>query len=73
MTEVAGMSVTIQTYALLLTAAMASSLNALGGYFICQIDFYDVILSDTIGRDEIGSVAGERISTKMSAPLWAGN
>ncbi len=48
---------------------MATSLNALGGYFIRSIDVYEVIINDVISRDEIGQFAGERIRDNGISPF----
>ncbi len=49
-----------QGCALLPLPAHNPSFTALGGYFVKSIDIYEVLINDTITRDDIGQIAWER-------------
>ncbi len=49
------------SYDLLPLPAHNSSLTAWGGYFVKSIDVYEVIIHDTVPRDDLGQIVGERI------------
>ncbi len=59
------------TEAVLPDATMRTPHSAFEGAYIERIDVYEVILSDTIPREDIGRMAGERIIDNGVSP-WVG-